>query len=99
MNSDLMVLLPLAWESLNFSKPAGWGTICYTYQAAAEVGWVSPSEVFATVVESGTYQAAGLRGLKMTAELWLALLELGRLSVDKEKHKTTLLVGFRIEMQ
>lgn len=67
MHSDLMVLLSLAWESLTFSNPAGWGTMCYTYKMTAEVGWVSPSEVFATVMESGTYQAAGQTGLKMTA--------------------------------
>ena len=51
--------------------------IC-TYQGAVELGWVWPCEGFAVaeLVESGTYLAVGQRGVKMMAELRIALLEL-----------------------
>ena len=82
MNLDIPLQPRILLISVSCSSEGQWGlhTIHCTYQGAVELGWMWPSEDFAVVelVESGTYLAVGQRGVKMTAELGIAPLELER---------------------
>jgi len=84
MNLDTPLQPRILLISVSCSNEGQWDLhiIHCTYQGDVELGWVWPSEGFAVVeqVESGTYLqlAVGQRGVKMTTELGIALMELKR---------------------